>query len=62
MSADIRYAGSAAQHIQILLVPRMAAKSVAGLLNRTTQGDAQILHTLRRERAAWRYTGLDNSS
>jgi len=62
MSADIRYAGGAAQHIQILLARRMPAKSVTRLLNRTTQGDAQILDTLRRERAAWRYTGLDNSS
>ena len=62
MSADIRYAGGAAQHIQILLARRMPAKCAAAQLHRTTHGKARILDTLRRQHPAWRYTGLDNSS
>jgi len=61
MSADIRYAGAAAQHIQILSARRTPANLVIERLNRTTQGKARILDTLRRQHPAWRYTGLDNS-
>ena len=62
MSADIKYAGGAAQHIQILSARRLPANLMAGRLNRTTQSKARILDTLRRQHPAWRYTGLDNSS
>jgi hypothetical protein len=62
MSADTGYAGGAAQDIQIRPARRMPAKLLAERLNRTTQGKARILDTLRRQHPAWRYTGLDNSS
>jgi len=62
MSADIRYTGGAAQHIHILSARRTPANLVTERLNRTTQGKARILDTLRRQHPAWRYTGLDNSS
>ena len=62
MSADIRYTGGAAQHIHILSARRTPANLVTERLNRTTQGKARILDTLRRKHPAWRYTGLDNSS
>ena len=61
MSADIRYAGGAAQHIQIRSARRTPANLVIDRLDRTTQGKARILDTLRRKHPAWRYTGLDNS-
>jgi hypothetical protein len=62
MSADIRYAGGAAQHIQIPPVRRTPANLIEERPNRTTQRQARILDTLRRQHPAWRYTGLDNSS
>jgi hypothetical protein len=62
MSADTGYAGAAAQHIQILSAHRMPANLMAARPNRTIQGKARILDTLRRLHPALRYTGLDNSS
>ena len=62
MSADIRYAGVAAQHIRTLSARRTPANLVIERVNQTTHGNARILDTLRRQHPAWRYTGLDNSS
>src|SRR5207244_5286155 len=55
-----RAAGGAAQHIQILSAQRTPANLVTERLNRTTQGKARILDTLRRQHPAWRYTGLED--
>ena len=62
MSANIGYAGGAAQHIRILSARGVPAKYVARRLDRNIVGKARILDTLRRQRPARRYTGLDNSS
>jgi hypothetical protein len=62
MSADIGYAGGAAQDIQILSAQGMPAKCVPARFDRSTDGKARILDTLRSQRPAWRYAGLDNSS
>jgi hypothetical protein len=40
----------------------MPAKCVPARFDRSTDGKARILDTLRSQRPAWRYAGLDNSS
>ena len=42
MSADIRYAGVAAQHIQTLSVRRTPANLVIERLNQTTHGNEPV--------------------